>query len=67
VHIRTPAGERTLSAPAHLRPQAGAGGAFSPDGRRLALPVTQGSRTRAAVIDFRTGEWSVVPGGALSL
>jgi hypothetical protein len=66
VRVRTPGGERAFSTPAHLHP-AGAPGAFSPNGRRLALPVTQGGRTYAAVIDFRTGKWSVVPGGALSL
>jgi hypothetical protein len=66
VHVRTPAGTRTLSSPAHLRPQPGTQGAFSPDGRLLALPVTQGGRSRAAVIDLRTGEWTTVPGGRLS-
>jgi hypothetical protein len=65
VRVRTPGGERAFSTPAHLHPS-GAPGAFSPDGRRLALPVAQGSRTHAAVIDLRTGEWSMVPGGALS-
>lgn len=66
VRVRTPAGERTFRTPLQLR-ITGAGGSFSPDGRRLALPVAQGRRTRAAVIDLRTGEWSMVPGGSLSV
>jgi len=45
----------------------GAGGSFSPDGRRLALPVAQGSRNRAAVLNLRSGQWSMVPDGALSV
>jgi hypothetical protein len=66
VRVRTPAGERVFSPPAHLRPT-GSGGSFSPDGRRLALPVAEGRRTHAAVLELHTGEWSSVPGGALSV
>jgi hypothetical protein len=66
VRVRTPAGERAYRSPRHLRLQGGAGGSFSPDGRRLALPVTRGTRTQAAVLDLRSGHWSIVPGGALS-
>lgn len=66
VRLRTPAGERTLTAPAHLPPQPGSGGAFSPDGNLLALPVTHDGRSQAAVVDLHTGEWSVIPGGRLA-
>jgi hypothetical protein len=66
IRVRTPAGERTLTAPAHLRPQPGSGGTFSPGGRRLALPVTHRARSIAAVIDLRTEKWTTVPGGRLA-
>ena len=66
VRVRTPAGERVFRSPAHLR-LTGSGGSFSPDGRRLAVAVAKGRRTRAAVLDLRSGEWSMVPGGALSV
>ena len=65
VRVRTAAGDRMLTPPAHLR-LLGYGGAFSPGGRRLALPVTRRNRSRAAVVNLRTGEWSLVPGGRLS-
>ena len=66
VRVRTPVGMRTLTSPPHLRPQPGTHGAFSPDGSLLALPVTRDSRSHAAVVDLRTGEWTTVPGGRLS-
>jgi hypothetical protein len=66
VRVRTPGGERVFSSPAHLR-LTGSGGSFSPDGRRLAVAVAQGRRTHAAVLDLRSGAWSAVPGGALSV
>jgi hypothetical protein len=66
VRVRTPAGARTLTPPRRLRPQAGTQGAFSPDGRFLALPVTQAGRPHAAAVDLRTREWSVIPGGRLA-
>ena len=65
VRVRTAAGERTLTPPAHLR-LLGYGGSFSPDGSRLALPVTRRNRSLAAVVDLQTGEWSLVPSGRLS-
>ena len=66
VRVRTPAGERIFRSPAHLR-LTGSGGSFSPDGRRLAVAVAQGRRTQAAVLDLGSGDWSMVPGGALSV
>jgi hypothetical protein len=66
VRVRTPAGTRKLTSPPHLGPPAGTPGAFSPDGRLLALPVTQDGRAHAAVVDLRTGAWTAVPGGRLS-
>jgi hypothetical protein len=66
VRVRTPAGERVYSSPAHLR-LTGGNGSFSADGRRLAVPVANGRRTHAAVLDLRSGEWSTVPGSALSV
>jgi hypothetical protein len=66
VRVRTPGGERVFSSPAHLR-LTGSGGSFSPDGRRLAVAVARGRRTHAAVLDLRSGEWSAIPGGALSV
>lgn len=66
VRVRTPVGERVFSSPTHLR-LTGSGGSFSPDGRRLAVPVADGRRTHAAVLDLRSGEWSMVPGSALSV
>lgn len=65
VRVRTAAGDRTFTPPSPLR-LLGHGGSFSPDGSRLALPVTRGNRSRAAVIDLRTEVWSLVPGGRLS-
>jgi hypothetical protein len=40
-------------------------GALSPDGSHLAVPVTEGRRQRAAVLDLASGSWTMVPGGAL--
>jgi hypothetical protein len=56
-------GPRTLAPPAGLRPQAGADAAFSPDGERLALPVTDRSgASRVAIVNLADGGWTVVPG-----
>jgi hypothetical protein len=66
VRVRTPAGQRAVTSPPRLHPQPGYEGAFSRDGRRLALPVTRGARSIAAVIDLRTGRWTAVPGGRLA-
>jgi hypothetical protein len=62
LRLRTRAGERTLTPPSRLRLQPGTDGAFSSDGRLLALPVIEGGRSRAAVADLRGGEWTTVPG-----
>lgn len=57
---------RVLTPPPGLYPQAGADAAFSPDGDRLALPVTDGSgASRVAIVDLVNGGWTVVPGGRL--
>jgi hypothetical protein len=66
VRVRTPGGERAYRSPSHVRLM-GAAGSFSPDGRRMAVPVAQGRRNHAAVLDLRSGRWSMVPGGALSV
>jgi hypothetical protein len=66
VRVRTPGGERAFRSPAQVRLM-GAAGSFSPDGRRVAVPVAQGHRNHAAVLDLRSGQWSMVPGGALSV
>jgi hypothetical protein len=65
VRVRTPTWERAFRSPANLRPT-GSGGSFSPDGHHLAVAVAQGRRTHAAVLDLRSGEWSMVRGRALS-
>jgi hypothetical protein len=51
---------RTFDPPDGLRPLLGGDAAFSPDGRRLALPTARGSRV--AVIDLERAAWRVVPG-----
>jgi hypothetical protein len=61
VHVREPAGVRTLAAPARMRAEPGPRGAFSPDDSLLALPVTIDGRSHAAVVDMRSGEWTKVP------
>ncbi|MBA3261604.1 MAG: PD40 domain-containing protein [Thermoleophilaceae bacterium] len=57
-------GERTLSPPTGVRPL-GSVGTFSPDGRQLATGATVRGRTRMAVVDLRSGVWTLVPGGRL--
>ena len=51
-----------LDAPPGIRPQAGPRAAFSPDGRRLALPVEVAGRPRFAVVDVERDAWTVAPG-----
>jgi hypothetical protein len=53
---------RALEPPPGIRPQAGPRAAFSPDGRRLALPVELAGRPRFAVVDIERNAWRVVPG-----
>jgi hypothetical protein len=57
-------GDRTLRSPWRIEP--GDAGGFSPDGRRLALPVRadEGSR-RLAIIDLADGTWRLAPGARL--
>jgi WD40 repeat protein len=57
-------GRRTLAPPGGTRPL-GSVGAFSPDGRLLATGVTAG-KARLALVDLRSGKWTLVPGGALA-
>jgi len=57
-------GGQTLTPPAGMR-LLGAEGSFSPDGRLLAVGVTTSDRTRVAVVDLRSGAWTLVPGGKL--
>jgi hypothetical protein len=49
--LRLPRGARWL----------GSGGEFSPDGRRLALPIELGGGARLAVADLATGRWTLAP------
>jgi hypothetical protein len=66
VHIQAGDGSQVITPPAGLRTQAGADAAFSPDGDRLALAVTdRAGVTRVAVADLAGGGWTVVPGGRL--
>jgi hypothetical protein len=65
LHVWNPRGARTLDPPAGIRPL-GPLGAFSPDGLRLATGVEVDGRQRVAVIELRTGRWTIVPGGELS-
>jgi hypothetical protein len=59
-------GERTLAPPAGMR-LLSSSGAFSPDGRRLAVGVTVDGRSRLALADARSGRWTLVPDGELGV
>jgi hypothetical protein len=63
--VWSPSGERGFRPPPGTTLYVGKG-ALSPDGERLAVPVTQGRRQRAAVLDLASESWTIVPGGALS-
>jgi hypothetical protein len=63
--VWSPSGERRFRPPPGTTLYIGKG-ALSPDGERLAVPVTKGGRQRAAVLDLATESWTIVPGGALS-
>jgi hypothetical protein len=66
IRVWTRDGVGVLTPPAGLHPQAGADAAFSPDGDRLAVPVTdRRGASRLAVVDLASGGWTVVPGGRL--
>ena len=60
----TARGRTRIAAPPGVRPL-GSEGAFSPDGRRLALAVTRAGRQRAAIVDLAAGRWTLVPGGPM--
>jgi hypothetical protein len=64
LRVRSHAGERRFLPPPGTRLYTG-NGALSPDGSRLALPVTDGGGQRAAVLDLASGSWTMVPGGEL--
>jgi hypothetical protein len=57
-------GEQRVRPPRGTRLYTGHG-ALSPDGSRLAVPVTEGRGQRAAVLDLASGAWRLVPGGQL--
>lgn len=58
-------GERTLDLPEDLRPDLGGRAAFSPDGRRLAMPVQTRRGSRVGVFDLASDTWSVIAGAKL--
>jgi hypothetical protein len=62
VRLWSPHAERLLDPPTGVRPLVGRRAAFSPDGRRLAVPVRTRGRDRVAVIDLASGRWHVIPG-----
>jgi len=64
LHVWSPRGRRMLRPPAGVRLQ-GREGAFSPTQEQLATAVTVDGRSRAAVVDMRSGRWTLVPGGRL--
>jgi hypothetical protein len=64
IHVWREQGSRTLAPPAGTR-LLGSSGAFSPDGRLLATGVTVRGRKRLALVDPRSGEWTLVPDGKL--
>jgi hypothetical protein len=54
---------RVVTPPLGLHPQAGGDAAFSPDGDRLALPVTDRSgASRVAIVNLADDDWTMVPG-----
>jgi hypothetical protein len=62
VRIWSERGPQTLDPPAGIRPDLGGEPAISPDGSRLALPVSTPRGARVAVIDLERGVWAIVPG-----
>ena len=60
--VRGSDGALPLDPPAGVHALLGTPAAFSPDGRRLALPVRAGGRDQVAVVDLARGRWTV--GGA---
>ncbi len=62
VRVWSDAGGRALDLPEGLRPELAGQAAFSPDGTRLAMPVSTPGGSRVAVIDVERGEWSVLRG-----
>ncbi|HTE60568.1 MAG TPA: hypothetical protein VK631_09475 [Solirubrobacteraceae bacterium] len=58
--------DRTLEPPTGVRLPLGGDASFSPDGRRLALPVRTGGRDRVAVVDVASGRWTVAHGARLA-
>jgi hypothetical protein len=64
LHVWTRRDERRFEPPPDIRLRQGRG-ALSPDGSRLAVPVTHEGGQRVAVLDPSAGSWTVVPGGGL--
>jgi hypothetical protein len=64
LHVWGPGRRQILRPPAGVRLQ-GREGAFSPTQEQLATAVTVDGRSRAAVVDMRSGSWTLVPGGRL--
>jgi hypothetical protein len=64
LRVRTRDGERRFEPPAGVGLRTGEG-ALSPDGSRLAVPVTHEGGPRAGVLDIAAGSWTVVPGAGL--
>jgi prepilin-type processing-associated H-X9-DG protein len=59
-------GARRIRAPARAPIEPGEAAGFSPDGRRLALPVrAPGGAIRLAVVDLDADRWRLVPGARL--
>jgi hypothetical protein len=62
VRVWSGQGVQVLEPPAGLRPELAGEAALSPDGTRLALPVSTPRGARVAVVDLEHGEWRVVRG-----
>jgi hypothetical protein len=57
--VWSPDGSHRLDPPPGVHVRLGGQGAFSPDGRRLALPVRARGGNRVAVVELATGRWRI--------
>jgi hypothetical protein len=64
--VGSPAGMRSLDPPRGIRPDVRGQASFSPDGRRLALPVRTPLGVRVAVVELGDGRWQVLRGARLA-